>query len=147
MVTRAFSTEDGNLQSRSIITARNRDYKDVDLSFAAKPSGDIYKKVDAAAVKQAVKTLLLTNYGEKPFSPVYGANLQSLLFNLADEDLGESINNAIRVAISNYEPRVRVKTVTVNIMPDRNDVFISVVFTIINTNEIVTFETTLARLR
>lgn len=147
MVSKAFSIEDGNVNSRSLITTRTRDYTDIDLSFTARPSGDIYKKVDAAAVRQAVKTLLLTNYGEKPFAPLFGANLHSLLFDLADDDLAENINISIREAINNYEPRARVEKVTVKVLPDNNNVFISVEFAIVNTDEIVTFETTLARLR
>ena len=81
---KAFSIEDGNLQTRSLVTTRNRLYKDIDLSFDHKPTdgtnpttADVYKKEDAAAVKQAVKNLLMTNFGEKPFNLFYGANLQS----------------------------------------------------------------------
>ena len=44
MVTRAFSTEDGNLNARSIITTRNKLFSDIDLTFAKRPSGDVYKK-------------------------------------------------------------------------------------------------------
>ena len=47
---RAFSIEDRTLD-RSIISSRNVSYKDVDLSFSAKPSGDIYKKTDAVCSK------------------------------------------------------------------------------------------------
>ena len=68
MATRAFALEDGNLGTRSIITTKNVVYKDIDLTFTAKPSGDIYKKEDAAAVKQSVKNILMTNIMEKPFN-------------------------------------------------------------------------------
>ena len=60
MVTRAFAVEDGNLSTRSLITTRNKLFSDIDLTFTNRPSGDLYKKTDAAAVKQAVKNLLLT---------------------------------------------------------------------------------------
>lgn len=61
MVTKAFSIEDGNLSTKSITTTRQLTFTDIDLTFTAKPSGEIYKKTDAAAVKQAIKNLLLTN--------------------------------------------------------------------------------------
>ena len=48
--TRAFSIEDGNLNTRSIITSRNRVYSDIDLTFTKRPDGDVYRKTDAAAV-------------------------------------------------------------------------------------------------
>ena len=90
MPLRAFSIEDGNLGSKTILTSRTKVSKDIDLSFAKKPSGDVFKKTDAAAVKQAVKNLLLTNFSEKPFLPRFGGNLNSLLFalntDIDDED-------------------------------------------------------------
>jgi len=69
MVTKAFSIEDGNLATRSIVVARRKEYKDIDLSFTNRTTGEIYKKTNAAAVKQSVKNLLLTNRTEKPFEP------------------------------------------------------------------------------
>lgn len=147
MVTKAFSVEDGNLQNRAIITTRNRLYKDIDLAFEARPSGDIYKKQDAAAVRQAVKNLILTNFGEKPFDPTYGGNIQGLLFELADDATAEDIDINIRQAIEKYEPRARVLQTAVTVYPDRNDVFVSIQFQIVNTDEIVVLETAIARLR
>jgi len=77
------AAEDVRLGSSSIIGSRTKVYKDIDLTFAAKPSGEIFKKTDAAAVKQAVKNLMLTNHFEKPFQPTFGANLRDLLFELS----------------------------------------------------------------
>ena len=147
MVTRAFSIEDGNLNTPALITSRRVDYKDVDLTFEARPSGDIFKKSDAASVKQAVKTLLLTSNGEKPFKPNFGANLGGLLFELMDLDAEEEIAEAIKIALENYEPRVRLLEVFVNASPDQNAIGVRVTFQIINTEEIVTFQTSLSRVR
>ena len=64
MVTKAFSIEDGN-QSSSILTSRKTKYSDIYLLFARKISGDIFKKVDASAVKQSVKNIVRTGTLEK----------------------------------------------------------------------------------
>ena len=92
------AAEDVRLGSSSIIGSRTKVYKDIDLTFAAKPSGEIFKKTDAAAVKQAVKNLMLTNYFEKPFQPLFGANLRDMLFDLADEESEEHIVDALNSA-------------------------------------------------
>lgn len=147
MVAKSFSIEDGNLGARTLITTRSRLYKDIDLEFEARSTGDIFKKQDAAAVKQAVKNLLLTNYGEKPFQPRYGGNLSGLLFDLADDLTGDDIEVACRNAIQTYEPRARVIEIDADVNPDRNTAEVRVVFQIINTEEIVTLQTTIARLR
>jgi len=146
-IRRVLSTEDGNLQKSTLISSRTVDYLDIDLTFAKRPSGDIYKKKDAAAVKQSIKNLLLTDFYEKPFQPFYGANLRAMLFELADEDTEDEVEENIRNAINKYEPRAEILTITVNVLPDQNDMRVSVYFKIISTQETVTFTTNLSRLR
>ena len=146
-IRRVLSTEDGNLQKSTLISSRTVNYLDVDLTFNKRPSGDIYKKKDAAAVKQSIKNLLLTDFYEKPFQPFFGANLRAMLFELADEDTEEEVEENIRNAINKYEPRAEILTITVNVLPDQNDMRVSVYFKIINTQETVTFTTNLSRLR
>jgi phage baseplate assembly protein W len=147
MVSRAFSVEDGNLASKSLVTTRNKTYKDIDLTFANRPSGDVYKKTDAAAVKQAIKNLILTNFNEKPFQPRFGAGIQGLLFELADDETAEDINIRIRQAIENYEPRATVRSLKVQAYVDNYNVLITLEFQVKNTEEIVVLETTITRLR
>jgi phage baseplate assembly protein W len=146
-IRRVLSTEDGNLQKSTLISSRAVDYLDIDLTFAKRPSGDIYKKKDAAAVKQSIKNLLLTDFYEKPFQPFFGGNLRAMLFELADEDTEDEVEENIRNAINKYEPRAEILTITVNILPDQNDMRVSVYFKIISTQETVTFTTNLSRLR
>ena len=141
------SAEDGNLGSSSIIGTRKKVYKDIDLTFAIKPSGEIFKKTDAAAVKQAIKNLMLTNYFEKPFNPTFGANLRDLLFDLADEEAEEDIEERCLAAINAFEPRAEALNVRATSTPDQNSIKVVLEFRVINTEEQVTFTTTLARLR
>ena len=141
------SAEDVRLGSSSIIGSRTKLYKDIDLTFAVKPSGEIFKKEDAAAVKQAVKNLMLTNYYEKPFQPKFGANLRDLLFELADDDAEEDIEERCLNAINVFEPRAQALNITAISNPDRNSIQVVVEFRIINTEEEVRFTSTLARLR
>ena len=143
---RAFSIEDGTLD-KSIVSSRNVDYKDIDLTFSAKPAGDIFKKIDAAAVKQSVKNLLLTSRGEKPFNNFFGSNLNSALFGLDTEFDPEFVQNLIFDAITNHEPRARVLSVTVLLKPENNTLDTTVEFQVVNTKEIVTLDVSLARVR
>lgn len=144
---RAFSIEDKNLNTSSITTSRTRIYKDLDLTLAIKGNGDVYKKLDAAAVKQSVKNLILTNNGDKPFRYNYGGNLRDLLFDLADDETEVDIESVIISAIQRFEPRAQVINVDARSNPDNNSVSVTIVFNIVNTKEKVTFTTILARLR
>jgi len=129
-----FSTEDTNL-STSIRVVKEREYSDVDLSLDARTStdGDVFRKTDAASVKQAIKNLLLTNKYEKPYRPQYGANLSGLLFELMSEDVGEEIIDNIKTAIQRYEPRAKVLNVKVTATPDYNSVTATIEFRVVST--------------
>jgi len=136
-MSKIFSTEDNNL-SQSIRVQRERKYSDLDLAFDARTTtdGDLYKKTDAAAVKQAVKNLLLTNRFEKPYRPDYGANLSSLLFELANEDVGEEIIEAVKSAIQRYEPRAKILDIKVTANLNTNAIAVTIQFRVINTNAV-----------
>jgi len=147
MAVRAFAAEDGNLQTKSVVVAKQKVYKDIDLSFARKPSGDIYKKTDAAAVKQAVKNILLTNLYEKPFAPHFGSNLSSLLFSLDTDFTEGDIREKIIKSVNRYEPRARVMSVKTTISGEQHSARVTVTFQILSTSEEFTIDLTLARLR
>lgn len=147
-IRRAFAQEDADLQTATVETSRLREYVDVDLSFLAKPdSGEVFKKTGAASVKQAVKTIVLTNFLEKPFQPEFGGDVASQLFENYDEDFEETVRENIEVNLKRHEPRARVLDVAVNGSPDENFVDVTVSFRVVNTNETVQFTTTLSRLR
>ena len=145
--TRSLSIEDANLGSVSLVSARNVSYSDIDLSFAKKSNGDIFKKSEAAAVKQAVKTLLQTNFGEKPFNYFFGANIRALLFEPVSPETIDDIETNIVLAIQNFEPRAKLLDVQVLDEIDRNSINVSVRFQIVNTEEIEELETAFSRLR
>lgn len=146
-VSRAFSIEDGNLSSRPITVARELTYSDIDLTFTPKPAGDLYKKIDAADVKQSVKNLLLTNYTEKPFNMRFGGNLSDFLFELETDTDIDILADQIIEAVDLYEPRAQVLRVYGNIKPDNNEVRVTVEFQVISTSELVVLDLTLTRLR
>lgn len=147
-VTKSLAIEDGNLQTPSIITSRKRNFSDLDLTFGIRTSGDVFKKTDAAAVKQSVKTLLQTNFGERPFQPFLGANLRDKLFeNFTEEENAIVIEDNIRDVLSFYEPRAKVLGVVVNDIPERNYFSVRVEFQVVNTEEVVVLETSVSRIR
>ena len=117
---RILSIEDKDLNTSSVVTSRKRNYLDIDLSFAKRPSGDVYKKKDAAAVKQSVKNIVATGRLEKPFESDFGADITSLFFELADNRTSRIVKQNIRNAIYVYEPRAEVLNVDVNLQPDNN---------------------------
>ena len=147
MPTRAFSVEDGNLAVKPIITSQTRTYNDIDLSFAKKTTGDIFKKNDAAAVKQSIKNILLTNRTEKPFAPNFGGDLNRFLFSLDTEFDEFEIEDMVVSSIAKSEPRARVTKVESNIAGDYNSVDIVITFQVVSTSQTEQLNISLTRLR
>lgn len=142
------SSEDGNLSSSIALSAKTKKYKDIDISLQTfSDTGDIYLKTDASSVKQSIRNLLLANKLSKPFNPKYGADLQSLLFDLStgnsDYDIQRKITNAINI----YEPRAKIKSIKVTTSPDQYTARVRLEFGIVNTPTIDIIETTISRLR
>jgi uncharacterized protein len=146
-VTKSLSVEDANLAVRSLVSAREQEYSDIDLSFAKKTNGDIFKKTEAAAVKQAVKTLIQTNFGERPFNYYFGSNIRALLFEPVTPDIIDEIKLNVRLAIENFEPRAELLDVRVLDEIDRNSINVSIRFKVVSTDEQVEIQTAFSRLR
>jgi len=147
MATRAFSIEEGNTQVRSVSAAQRIDHSDLDLSFTINSIKDVYKKKDAAAIKQSVKTIILTNYGEKPFQPLFGTDIRSMLFELFDYGVSLDVEKRVRAAIESFEPRARIRNIEVRENPNENHLDVEITFQVVNTSEIVTLNTSITRIR
>lgn len=147
MATKVFSLEDADTTKLSITSSRNTIYKDLDLTFTASEVGNVFKKTEASAVKQAVKTLLSSNRFDKPFDPDFGVDLRGFLFELADEDTGGEVTQRIKDTIEAYEPRAAVRSIRVGVQDDINAINILLSFQVRNTAQTITLETTISRLR
>jgi phage baseplate assembly protein W len=147
MATKIFSQEDADISKISITSSRKTIYKDIDLSFTANNIGSVFKKTETAAVKQAVKNILISNRFDKPFDPDFGVDLRSYLFELADENTAGELIERIKSTIEAYEPRAIIRKIDVKSEVSKNSLTILLKFQVRNTDQTVSFETTVSRLR
>jgi len=130
------------------IISPSRLYKDLDLSFTAHPqTGDVTKKLDVNAVKQSLKTLIMTHFGERLFQPDIGSPVYRLLFEPMDPITTAVLHRSIEQVIQNHEPRVLLHKVVVTPYEDMNEYAISIYFSVVGIPLPVTFTITLQRLR
>jgi len=92
---------------------------------------DIQSVKDLDAVKQAVKNLVLTNFGERPFHPEIGSNVTALLFEPADNFTAMAIKEQILQVLVQFEPRTSHHTVEVTDNSERNAYEITIGFNVI----------------
>ena len=127
---------------------RKEIFSDLSLSFTAHPvTGELSLKKERNAVKQAVKSLVLTNFYERPFKSRIGCNIRSSLFEPFTTITQQTIENAIKEVIANYEPRATVIDVITEASPDQNSLAVSVIFYIQNDPNPVDLDLILERVR
>ena len=111
-----------------------RKYSDLDAAFGANPStGDLLLRTDAAAVKFAIKNLVLTMNYERPFDSSIGSVVKKLLFEPMGDMTNILIKKTVTDTISQHEPRAEVLTIDVIDRPDNNAIGINIIFRIRNT--------------
>lgn len=123
-------------------------FSDLDIAFIAHPiTGQLARKTNRDAVRQSVKSLILTDYFERPFKSDIGCSIRYYLFELFTPALKQQMENAIREVIKNYEPRAEVIDVLVEERQDINALTVSVAFFILNDPEPVFLDVILERVR
>jgi len=137
----------GNLEQARIVS-KKKPWRDLDLSLKIHPiRKDIIPLKDDAAIKNAVKNLLVSNFFERPFQPTLGANLRGLLFEPADAITKLDLKQGIRRVLDTHEPRIRVLNIKVLDEPDNNSYRITVNFLIKEYDTAESVEIILRRLR
>lgn len=116
-------------------------YSDLDFFIQIGDAGQPIIKTDEDAIKQSIRTILTTRFGEREMQPEFGCNLHSILFQPMDVFTAISMEEIIITAIEKWEPRVLISSVNVTPDPDNNIYEVSISYTIreINTNANFTF--------
>lgn len=130
------------------VNISNNLFSDFDFNFTNLPGNhDIPKKINAEAIKQSIKNILLTNNYERPFDPNFGSQINQLLFSLWTPLSKISLKRVIEDAINNYEPRVILSDVIIDDRSISNAVGITINFVIRNTNSPISMALTLEKIR
>jgi len=136
-------------QGQNDISRNVRQYRDLDLFFGRKPvSGDVNILTDITNIKRAVRNLVLTNIYEKPFHPEIGSGVRDMLFENMTPLTSIILSKKVEEVIENFEPRVRLMSVSARPDLDRNIYEMTIEFFIKNApTELVTVDVFLERLR
>ena len=90
-------------------------YSDFFTDFSrSSDTGQLNRKTNENAVKQAVRNLLLTDHYERPFQPTIGSNLRSLLFEPFTVATEIRAKEYIEEVFDNWEPRADLIRTIIN---------------------------------
>ena len=130
----------------SNFTATEEVYSDFNVNFNIHPiKEDLTRLVNEDAVLRSIKNIVQTDHYERPFRPMFGANIKKYLFEQLNPITLQLIKSQIVSALANYEPRANIIDVVVSSSSsDNNSVEITITFSTINNLRPVTTTTTLA---
>lgn len=123
-------------------------YSDFLMDFDLNPiSGELARVTNEKAVVRAIKNLIFTNRGERPFQPNLGCGIKKLLFEPMDDVTADLIRMEITTTITQYEPRVNL--ILVSVQPQQPDTYVvSITFSMVNQpSDAIRFSTVLRRVR
>ena len=125
----------------SLLSKEKQSFRDLPISFRIHPSReDITPLIDDDAIQQSVKNLILTNIGERPFSLI-GGNVTAFLFEPVNSITITSIQSAIEETLLQYEPRIDLNFVDVNLSNDQISYEVTISYQIVGLEK--EFETNL----
>ena len=114
------------------MSLKSKSFRDFSLTFERNAvTNDVLSLKNEAAIKESVKNIVLYNFHEKPFNPMFGGNVIGLLFENANPSISADLQNRIADAINIHEPRVAHLETLVDWTEDRNNLDVSIRYVIL----------------
>jgi phage baseplate assembly protein W len=107
-------------------------FLDISMSFKKNPiSNDLIPLKNGDAISRALRNIVYTIPGERPFQPSFGTDINRSLFeNLTPISAG-IIRDQITNSITSFEPRVKLNEVEVIPKYDDNEYEVTINYTIV----------------
>ena len=107
-------------------------FKDISLTFTRHPVTDdigVFENEDA--IKRAVTNLVRTRVGERFYNNLLGSAVEDSLFEQADPDNAQVLEDDIRLLLENFEPRIKRVDVRVIYPLDTNELTVTINYDIV----------------
>lgn len=108
-------------------------YSDVKVTFETKPtSGELEVVTNEDSVRQSLKYLVLTSFGEIPYNPTRGSKIKTILFDPVDDMSTDFLKESLKDTC-NQEPRAQIIDIQVTpLIEEQYGYSIKIAFSIIN---------------
>ena len=114
------------------MSIQSKSFRDFSLTFEKNAvTNDVLSLKNEAAIKASVKNIIMYNFFEKPFDPMFGGNVVGLLFENASPTQAADLESRIADAINIHEPRVAHLETRALWTEDRNQLDVSIRYVIL----------------
>ena len=107
-------------------------FKDISLTFTRHPVTDdigVFENEDA--IKRSVTNLVRTRIGERFYNNLLGSAIEDSLFEQADPDNAQVLEDDIRLLLENFEPRIAKIGIKVVYPLDTNELTVQIAYNIV----------------
>ena len=87
-------------------------------------SGEVQMLKGEDDIQSSLRVLLATKLGERVMQPLFGCNLDAMVFELLDTTLKTEMKNLVERAILFFEPRINIDKIDIDSQNDLNGVVI-----------------------
>jgi phage baseplate assembly protein W len=87
-------------------------------------SGEVQMLQGEDDIQSSLRVLLATKLGERVMQPLFGCNLDAMVFELLDTTLKTEMKNLVERAILFFEPRINIDKIDIDSKNDLNGVVI-----------------------
>ena len=113
------------------ITRKSRAFNDISFSFSPHPvTKDLPVLGNERAILRSVRNLVETIPTERFFNSFIGTDIRDTLFSTYTQQTVTIIEDQIKQAVNNFEPRVENLGIEVDGRPDTNELEVKVLFDI-----------------
>jgi len=110
----------------------SRSFKDISLSFTKHPvTNDLIILKNEDAIKKSVINLVRTRLNERFFNNLIGTSVDDTLFEIGNSDIFSFLEEEITTLLNNFEPRILLRNVEIEIPDDTNDLNIKITYDIV----------------
>ena len=110
----------------------SKSFRDFSLTFEKNAvTNDVLSLKNEAAIKASVRNIIMYNFHEKPFDPMFGGNVVGLLFENASPTMAADLQARIADTINIHEPRVVHLETKAKWTEDRNNLDVSIRYVIL----------------
>ena len=114
------------------MSIQSKSFRDFSLTFEKNAvTNDVLSLKNEAAIKASVRNIIMYNFFEKPFNPLFGGNVVGLLFENASPTQAADLESRIADAINIHEPRVAHLETKALWTEDRNQLDVSIRYVIL----------------
>lgn len=123
-------------------------YGDFKINFNVHPgSKDLVLMSETDSIRQSIINIIKTSRFSRPFQPTLGCYINDMLFEQMDSVSLSIARQTITDAIGVHEPRARLQNIIISPSEDENGLYVSIVFSGLNSNTPITLDIVLDRIR